>query len=303
MPDTKTPSTTTGQQADLPKPKEQAGRFRFAKTMIERAFGAKEKIAPESDLAEKKSKKTGLAIAKSEEKKISAYLNSVSIALDGYDDIFSDFDPSSYSVRALSDDFVKELMKRYGEHSGGELRIAFSLPKKERNKNSESVIRERLKKYFEWKLKELDEDIKEETLRGAVYIGVGAMLLTGCVLINTYLQDILVFKIVSELLQVPAWFGEFVGVEKIVESRAKVGKQKRFYEKFRDASCVFTSNEDIVEKMVAATSEVKGAEAKAAESKPAVPSKTADAPKTAEPAKTPEPAKTTEPAKPKEPND
>ena len=35
----------------------------------------------------------------------------ISIVLDSYDDLFSDFDPRPYRIRALSDDFLLECKK------------------------------------------------------------------------------------------------------------------------------------------------------------------------------------------------
>src|SRR3989338_8032949 len=43
---------------------------------------------------------------KIEDGKLSSILNSIQIALDHYDDIFSDFDPSPFNQRMLSDDFL-----------------------------------------------------------------------------------------------------------------------------------------------------------------------------------------------------
>ena len=40
-----------------------------------------------------------------------ALLRDISIWLETYDDIFSDFDPKAYSERVLSDDFLVEIRK------------------------------------------------------------------------------------------------------------------------------------------------------------------------------------------------
>lgn len=62
---------------------------------------------------------------KVEDGRLSSILNSIQIALDHYDDIFSDFDPSPFSQRMLSDDFLKEMQKRYIETKKGSLKYGF----------------------------------------------------------------------------------------------------------------------------------------------------------------------------------
>ena len=57
-------------------------------------------------------------------KTLKRILSSVHIALDDYDDIFSDFDISPYNQRALSKDFLDELKTRVGD--GKVVRIVLS---------------------------------------------------------------------------------------------------------------------------------------------------------------------------------
>ncbi|NYT12918.1 MAG: hypothetical protein GKC01_00225, partial [Candidatus Methanofastidiosa archaeon] len=47
-------------------------------------------------------------IEASEDPKIILREKNISLILDSYDDLFSDFDPRPYSVRGLSDDFLIE---------------------------------------------------------------------------------------------------------------------------------------------------------------------------------------------------
>jgi hypothetical protein len=60
---------------------------------------------------------------------VTEVLKTTQVALDNYDDIFSDFDYSDYSKRLLSYDFLKELRRRYEERKKGEYEITFSIPK------------------------------------------------------------------------------------------------------------------------------------------------------------------------------
>ena len=73
----------------------------------------------------------------------------ISLRLEHYDDIFSDFDMRPYSKRALSVDFVDEIRRASldKDHSGIELSI--SVPENTRSESEESTIKERLAGHFE----------------------------------------------------------------------------------------------------------------------------------------------------------
>ena len=71
----------------------------------------------------------------------------ISLILDSYDDIFSDFDPRHFSERALSDDFLIEA-KKAARDKAGVYELRFLVPKQQRNFEHEHLIRMRLKEHF-----------------------------------------------------------------------------------------------------------------------------------------------------------
>ena len=102
---------------------------------------------------------------KVEDGRLSSILNSIQIALDHYDDIFSDFDPSPFSQRMLSDDFLKEMQKRYIETKKGEFEIRFSLPASIRDVKTEGLVKKRLKDYFHKQIKNVDVEVEKDKMR------------------------------------------------------------------------------------------------------------------------------------------
>ncbi len=77
----------------------------------------------------------------------------ISIILDTYDDIFSDFDPRPYSERALSDDFLIEANKASRDKASGQIELIFLIPQKMRNIESENLIKSsNLKKNLKLKI-------------------------------------------------------------------------------------------------------------------------------------------------------
>ena len=79
-------------------------------------------------------------------------LREITIQLDTYDDIFSDFDPRPYSSRALSEDFIKEIKRHYMEDKRGRFEVHFTIPASERNIGDEGLIKKRLRMLLKRKL-------------------------------------------------------------------------------------------------------------------------------------------------------
>mgnify|MGYP000216547842 CR=1 FL=1 len=186
-----------------------------------------------------------------EEKKPAAVLNLINIALDTYDDIFSDFDPSPYSTRILSDDFLKEIQKRYSERHKGEFEIRFTIPQAQRNLKTESLIKKRIKDYFSQVLKNTEYELKKKKQKGLLYITIGFSLLALQMYISTYQNNGNFFAKMIEIFLVPAgWYGMFEGIGNLLETPPALESQQRFYTKLKNANYVFISEEEVV-KMIA----------------------------------------------------
>lgn len=183
---------------------------------------------------------------KVEDKRLSSVLNSIQIALDGYDDIFSDFDPSPYSQRVLSDDFVKEIQKRYIETKKGDFEVRFSLPVKLRNPKTEALIKKRLKEYFTAQYKEVENELEKKKRTGILKFVIGFLLLAGEVINRFYTKNDILFDILSVLFVPAGWYGMFSGLESFFDLPQRYSDQKRFLKKFRDAIYLFVSEEAVV---------------------------------------------------------
>lgn len=73
----------------------------------------------------------------------------ISLILDSYDDIFSDFDPRPYSEKALSDDFLSECRKASRDKKDDEVELRLLVPAQKREINDETKIKRRLKDHFQ----------------------------------------------------------------------------------------------------------------------------------------------------------
>jgi predicted lipase len=178
-------------------------------------------------------------------KTLKRILSSVHIALDDYDDIFSDFDISPYNQRALSKDFLDELKTRVGD--GKVVRIVLSLPKDQRNVELEREIKTRLREAFAQKEGEVIEEIERIKRRGMKFLSIGLFFLASAVYFqNTTLphsiRDVLVEVITTPL----GWFFTWTGLSFIIEDSAEWKRELAFYTTIKNATIEFIDEEEVL---------------------------------------------------------
>jgi hypothetical protein len=179
--------------------------------------------------------------SKAEARTVSDILQSVQIALDSYDDLFSDFDPSSYETRILSDDFLVELRKRYAETKSGELVVNFTIPASRRSEKTDNLVKRRLKDYFKYQHGRLARSVHKLRMDGLFRIIIGVAVL---VLAFGFASSI--SFALENLLLVPSWFLLWSGLDDLIDAPAKLASEIRFNERFMKARYNFLPQEEIV---------------------------------------------------------
>ena len=89
----------------------------------------------------------------------------ISLILDSYDDLFSDFDPRPYAQRALSDDFLVEC-KKASVVKKSKIELRLMAPKHKRNHFDEVKIKKRLKEHFHKHFKNEENKIRKIRVNG-----------------------------------------------------------------------------------------------------------------------------------------
>ena len=127
----------------------------------------------------------------------------ISIVLDSYDDVFSDFDPRHYEVRALSDDFLLEC-KKAALVKKDKPELIFLIPKKRRNYADEVKIKKRLKEYFHKHFNEQKRGIKKLRGLGVFWFALGALAMALMPFLLEYEQ--FAYKILIIMAEPAGWF-------------------------------------------------------------------------------------------------
>jgi hypothetical protein len=176
-----------------------------------------------------------------EEEKIKEELQhaNISLILDTYDDIFSDFDPRPFSERALSDDFLLECKK--AAHDKGEgIELILSMPRDKRSINDEFKIRKRLRDHFKKHAMEKEKERLDIRKNGVIWVVLGILINLAVIFGYLKLPEGLLSSFIA-IFEVPSWFLIWEGMGKIFMESKKIEPDQEFYKKMSSSSIIFRS--------------------------------------------------------------
>lgn len=166
----------------------------------------------------------------------SGFREEIPLILDSYNDLFSDFDPRSFSQRALSGDFLLECKKASADKKKIELK--FFIPRKKRNLKEEAKIKRRLKEHFRKHSKEKRKEIRKIKLTGTFWVVLGAgMMILSAFLVN--MPNSFSLHLIMTLVQPAGWFFLWEGLAKILITPKEKTPDYKFYKKMANSEISF----------------------------------------------------------------
>lgn len=155
----------------------------------------------------------------------------ISIILDDYNDLFSDFDPRTYKERALSHDFLFEAKNAAKDKDYETLEMSFLVPHKLRDLVIESVIKKRLREHFKKHHAKLHLEIRGIRKKGIIFAVVGAFFGVIATLVAISKLDELWKSMLLILLEPASWFSLWSGLDHIFFYSQAKKSELDFYEK------------------------------------------------------------------------
>lgn len=173
-------------------------------------------------------------------------MSEISLILDTYDDLFSDFDPRPLEHRSISDDFLMEIKRATKENFEGIIEINFLIPLEQRKNEKEARIRKRLHDHFRKHYEAIEKDIHGVRKTGAVMTVVGLALgVLGAIFlvpnefsVNTGIE--LMQKVLLILIEPASWFTIWTGFDKMFATWKIMVPDRDFYKKMSKAEINFT---------------------------------------------------------------
>jgi hypothetical protein len=177
------------------------------------------------------------AVSKGSKKKI-LDISEISLILDNYDDIFSDFDPRPYAHRSLSEDFLLESKKASRDKDSEHLELRFLIPKKLRNTSTEAMIKRRLRGYFQRNFRDVKSEIRKSRVMGVKKLLAGASIGALAAYLSFHDRNLPVAAILI-VLQPASWFTMWMGLDDLFNISEKKKSKLSFYEKMSHCQISF----------------------------------------------------------------
>jgi len=164
-------------------------------------------------------------------------IKEISIAIDTWDDVFSDFDPRPFGDRTLSEDFMAELKKRHRETRKGSFAVTIYAPASLQDEKTEKTIMQRLKRHFKHRAMQRQQEIGRIRIRGVSFVILGALSL-GFLTVVTYFQyfNDLIIELLGIVFMPLGWFGIWEGFSKLVDTSPAFIQEEILFNKLSKAS-------------------------------------------------------------------
>jgi len=169
-------------------------------------------------------------------------ISEISLWLDSYDDIFSDFDSRHYSERALSQDFLGEARRASRDKASGSIELKFLVPSYKRSPHHEMIIKKRLREHFRKHYLLLQKESKGIVKKGLIFTAVGiALMFIASYILFTDTKKTYMMHFLIVLLEPAGWFLFWEGMHMAMfDSKAK-SPDFDFYKKMARCEIYFLS--------------------------------------------------------------
>lgn len=170
-------------------------------------------------------------------------LQGVTIWLDTYDDVFSDFDPRNYESRTLSDDFLGELRRivREDERRSDVQEFRLLIPARIRNKETEEIISHRLHNYFRKIDARLREELHASRKKGILLLVSGLAFLLAAGFISFLHPKGVGLHLVMVTLEPAGWFFIWMGYDNLFASLSRKKSDAEFHARMTKSRIVFNA--------------------------------------------------------------
>lgn len=166
----------------------------------------------------------------------------ISLWLDSYEDIFSDFDPRPYSERALSQDFLGEANRASRDKNSGKLQLNILIPAGKRQKKHEELIKRRLHDHFRKHKEQLAEEKSKICRKGGMFTAFGVVtMFFATILLFKYQEESIFTSFMVVVLEPAGWFLFWEGLNLLLFESKREKTDLEFYQKMSKAEIKFLS--------------------------------------------------------------
>ncbi len=170
----------------------------------------------------------------------------LSLWLDDYDDIYSNFDSRNYLKRRVSDDFINELRISLKNRSEKINDLILLLPEAKRNNIAELRITQNLKNYFNRHLHLYTEKYNKNLKRGIFLFIIAILLMIGNAVVSLQLNNNLLSSIIRIVLEPAGWFLIWISFDILYYDLHEVKKEKLLFRELSEIIIYFESSDSYI---------------------------------------------------------
>lgn len=163
----------------------------------------------------------------------------ISIWFDSYEELFSDFDPRSYSKRTLSNDFIDQIKKVAKDLDNKKLTLKLLMLEENRNNTDEKIIIERLHFFFRNNYEQLFKERKKTNIKGITLTIAGVLSMIVSSSISFLKSDLYILHLLQILFDPAGWFLLWTGLDFLIYNNRKTKNELGFYFKMTNATIEF----------------------------------------------------------------
>ncbi len=168
------------------------------------------------------------------------HMSEISLILDTYDDLFSDFDPRTLDKRTLSDDLLSELKRATRENKSGAIELNFLIPAEQRKVDKETIIKKRLRDHFKKHYDLVQKEVSAIKFNGIIMVAIGIILSFIAAIFIYPHEDSILVNLILVLIEPAAWFTIWEGANKVFDGWKYESVDLDFYKKMTKCEVNFT---------------------------------------------------------------
>lgn len=176
-----------------------------------------------------------------DEDKSKIKLLEISLWIDNYGDLFSDFDPRPFSERTFSDDFITQIKKMSKDTKGPISTLKLLVPQGVQVEENDKIIRKRLSQYFYDLYQQIREEFRSVKLKGLYFSVVGIILMLVAAYISFLKLSNFLINLLLVLFEPAGWFFLWSGMDNLITFSKSKKDELSFYKRMSNVQVEFDS--------------------------------------------------------------
>ncbi|MCX6199499.1 MAG: hypothetical protein NTY88_09790 [Bacteroidetes bacterium] len=165
----------------------------------------------------------------------------ISIWVDKYEDLFSDYDSRDFTERALSDDFILEVRKLVREMPSENIELKFNLLIEPSNPETEAIITKNIHEHFAFFAEVIKDEMDTIFRNGCIMTGLGFALIVALIYVGNVAEANSFLSGSHVALEPIGWFLAWTGLDMMFQQSKKEQETIQFNLKMTKANISYAS--------------------------------------------------------------